>query len=184
MSCWHQGHCGWHCSWPAQWWSFFYSKVLLGRNQSSSCELWSAGYFRWLFLHNLFRSLEAPLGVLRGSAVLNGFYRLCGARIGRGVRLESVALSDLELIAIDDDASIGRDANLQPAHIRDGMLFRQPIHIQEAAASASVHTLRSLAAQGLRRERIYPVWQWLEAHRIPSSTNSPADSPASVRQRI
>jgi glycolate oxidase len=73
--------------------------------------------------------LEVPLGVLRGTAVLNGFYRLCGARIGRGVRLDSVTLSDLELIAIDDDASIGRDANLQPAHIHDGMLLRQPVHV-------------------------------------------------------
>jgi len=37
------------------------------------CELWTPRYFRWLFLHNLFRSLEIPLGVLRGSALLNVF---------------------------------------------------------------------------------------------------------------
>ena len=104
-------------------------KLACGRLKTS-CDLWSFDYFRWLFLHNLFRSLEVPLGVLRGTSLLNMFYRLCGANIGRGVRLYSVSMQDLELVTIGDDTIIGRDANIQPAHIADGRLVRQPIQIE------------------------------------------------------
>jgi glycolate oxidase len=104
-------------------------KLACGRLKTS-CELWSFDYFRWLFLHNLFRSLEVPLGVLRGTSLLNMFYRLCGASIGRGVRLYSVSMQDLELVTIGDNTIIGRDANIQPAHIADGRLVRQPIRIE------------------------------------------------------
>ena len=97
-----------------------------GMNQ---CELWSPQYFRWLFVHNLFRSLEIPLGVLRGSPLLNMFYRLCGAKIGRGVQLHSVTLHDLDQLQIGDRTIVGRDVNLQPALIRGGALVRRPILI-------------------------------------------------------
>jgi len=56
---------------------------LIGRSKRRECDLWSPGYFRWLFAHHLLRSLEGPLGVLRGTAILNAFYRLGGAKIGR-----------------------------------------------------------------------------------------------------
>jgi uncharacterized oxidoreductase len=93
------------------------------------CELWSPAYFRWLFLHNLLRSLEIPLGVLRGTPILNLFYRLCGANIGRGVQLYSVTLHDLHHIHIGDHTIVGRDVNLQPADIRAGTLMCRQIHV-------------------------------------------------------
>ena len=105
-------------------------KLASGRIKSD-CDLWSLDYFRWLFLHNLFRSLDVPLGVLRGTPLLNMFYRLCGAKIGRGVRLYSVSMQDLELISIGDHTIIGRDANIQPAQIVDGRLMRQAIRIDK-----------------------------------------------------
>jgi non-ribosomal peptide synthetase-like protein len=104
-------------------------KLVIEDSKMKSCELWSSAYFRWLFLHNLFRSLEIPLGVLRGTLLLNAFYRLCGAKIGRGVRLDSVTLHDLEFITIYDHAIIGRDVNIQPSHIHQGRLIRQPVFI-------------------------------------------------------
>jgi uncharacterized oxidoreductase len=102
---------------------------LLGSAKMKECPLWSPAYLRWLFVHNLFRSLEIPLGVLRGTPVLNTFYRLCGATIGKGVQLHTVALHDLDNVHIGDYTFVGRDVNLQPAEIGAGMLVRQPIHI-------------------------------------------------------
>ena len=104
-------------------------KLAFGRSEDQECELWSPSYFRWLFLHNLFRSLEIPLGVLRGTALLNAFYRLCGAKIGKGVQLDTVTLHDLELIDIGDHTIVGRDVNFQPADIRAGQLVKEAIQV-------------------------------------------------------
>jgi non-ribosomal peptide synthetase-like protein len=103
--------------------------VGLGGRRQSECALWSMGYFQWLFRHNLFRSLETPLGVLRGSGLLNSFYRCCGARIGRQVRLETLGLQDLHFVRIGNGSVIGRDANIQPATIHKGRLVRRPIDV-------------------------------------------------------
>src|SRR6202012_2083998 len=99
------------------------SRVLADRRMDE-CEVWSPRYFRWLFVHNLFRSLEIPLGVLRGSPLLNLFYRLCGAKIGRGVQLHSLTLHDLHRLEIGDHTIVSRDVNLQPAVISGGLLVR------------------------------------------------------------
>jgi acetyltransferase-like isoleucine patch superfamily enzyme len=104
-------------------------KLAIGRPDQRSCELWSPAYFRWLFLHNLFRSLDIPLGVLRGTTILNAFYRLAGAKIGKGVRLHTLTLHDLDLVTVADATIVGRDANIQPAVIHCGRLVRQAVHI-------------------------------------------------------
>ena len=101
----------------------------LGRGRGHECELWSPAYFHWLLVHQLLRSLEGTLGVLRGSAILNAFYRLGGATIGKGVQLDTVTLRDLECIHIGDHTIIGRDVNLQPAEIRAGRLVKQAIRV-------------------------------------------------------
>ena len=102
---------------------------LIGRSKRRECDLWSPGYFRWLFAHHLLRSLEGPLGVLRGTAILNAFYRLGGAKIGRGVQLDTVTLRDLESIRIGDHTIVGRDVNLQPAQIEAGRVVRHEINV-------------------------------------------------------
>jgi len=101
----------------------------VGRSKRREWDLWSPEYFRWLFVHQLLRSLEGPLGVLRGSAILNGFYRLGGAKIGKRVQLDTVTLRDLECIQIGDDTIVGRDVNLQPAQIQAGRVVKRSIRV-------------------------------------------------------
>ena len=101
----------------------------IGQGTERECELWSSQYFRWLFVHQLLRSVEGTLGVLRGTAILNVFYRLGGATIGKGVQLDTVILHDLEFIHIGDHSVIGRDVNFQPARIHAGRLVKQPIQV-------------------------------------------------------
>ena len=101
----------------------------VGRGSDPERELWGPEYFRWLFVHQLFRSVEGILGVLRGTAILRAFYRLGGATIGKDVQLDTVTLYDLECIHIGDQTIIGRDANFQPARVHAGKLAKQPIRI-------------------------------------------------------
>ena len=103
--------------------------VILGRSRPGRYALWSWRYHRWMMVNNLFRCMEYPLGVLRGTALLNVFYRLCGARIGAGVRLDAADLQDLDLVEIGAGAHVGRDANLQPAVLRHASLILEPVKL-------------------------------------------------------
>ena len=101
----------------------------VGRGSDPEHELWAPEYFRWLLVHQLLRSVEGILGVLRGTAILRAFYRLGGATIGKDVQLDTVSLYDLECIHIGDQTIIGRDVNFQPARVHAGKLAKQPIRI-------------------------------------------------------
>lgn len=107
--------------------------ALLGRQRAGRYALGGMAYHRWLAVNNLFRSLEPMLGVLRGSGALNVFYRLCGARIAKGVRIYAADLQDLDLVQVGTDAYIARDANLQPAQLTKDALVLRPIRIGERA---------------------------------------------------
>ena len=134
---------------------------------------------RWLFP----LALSSQLVPLPGSAA-GGFARIgCAKWILSTLRRQrldavfawsSVALSDLELIAIDDDASIGRDVNLQPAHIRGGMLFRQPIHIGSHCIVGSHASV--LGGARIAAGTHIPSLAVVGGSPHPSSTNSSADT--------
>ena len=132
------------CAWAFKW-------LIVGRQRSGEFLLGSFGYYRWLAVNNLFRSLDSTLGVLRGSTALNLFYQLCGATLGKGVRIETTDLQDPDLIEVGAGSYIGRDANLQPSVLTDGMLVMSPISIGEGALigpQASVFGPTTLPANG------------------------------------
>ena len=96
--------------------------------------LWGARYCGWLAAQNLLRGQDDYLGLLRGTAALSLYYRLLGARIGAGVRIDTLGLTDPRFITIDAGVSIGREAVLQPAVISIASVSREPIRIGEGAA--------------------------------------------------
>ena len=112
------------CAWAFKW-------LIVGRQTAGRFVLGSLSYYRWLAVNNLFRGLDSTLGVLRGSATLNLFYQLCGAKLGKGVRIETLDLQDPDLVEVGAGSYIGRDANLQPAVLTDGVLALGPIAIGE-----------------------------------------------------
>ena len=95
--------------------------------------LWSTRYCGWLTAQNLLRGQDDVLGLLRGTAALPLYYRLLGARIGAGVRIETLGLTDPRFVMIEAGVSLGRDAVLQPAMISLGSVSRQPIQIGRGA---------------------------------------------------
>ncbi len=66
---------------------------------------------RWAFLGSLVGLAKILiLDHLKGMPLLNAFFRLMGARIGRNVLINTCNIFDFDLIEIGDNAFIGGDA--------------------------------------------------------------------------
>ena len=100
---------------------------------AQSFAIWSPAYCRWLVAQNLLRSLDDVAGLIRGTPAARVFFRLLGAQIGPGARLDSLMLTDLRWVRIGPNAVIARDAVIQPARFTDGWVVREPIQVGEGA---------------------------------------------------
>jgi non-ribosomal peptide synthetase-like protein len=85
---------------------------------------------RWAFLGSLVGLAKILiLDHIKGMPLLNGFYRLMGARIGRNVLINTSNIYDFDLIEIGDDAFIGGDAVII-GHVGErGLLRIRPVRI-------------------------------------------------------
>jgi len=85
---------------------------------------------RWAFLGSLVGLAKLLiLDHLKGMPVLNAFFRMMGARIGRNVLINSCNLFDFDLIEIGDDSFIGGDAVII-GHVGErGLLKIRPVRI-------------------------------------------------------
>ena len=90
----------------------------------------SAYAIRWVFLGSLMGI--AKLLILRfllGMPVLNLFYRLMGARIGRGVVINTCNMFDFDLLEIGDGTFVGGDA-VVIGHVGEGGFLKlRPVRI-------------------------------------------------------
>jgi non-ribosomal peptide synthetase-like protein len=85
---------------------------------------------RWAFLGSLVGLAKILiLDHIKGMPLLNGFYRLMGARLGRNVMINTSNLYDFDLIEIGDDAFIGGDAVIIGHVGEKGMLRIRPVKI-------------------------------------------------------
>jgi non-ribosomal peptide synthetase-like protein len=107
--------------------------LLLGRIKPGSHPLW--GWYYWRFWLVRAVSHAAPLRYLAGTPLLNVYYRLMGARIGRDVYFgangsrRSNGLSTFDVVSVGDGASVGIDTSLDGATIDGGMLHIAPVSI-------------------------------------------------------
>lgn len=101
--------------------------ILIGRYRERSIPLWSWTYFRfWLS-----SKLQGLVGLryLCGTPVLSLYYRLMGAKIGRGVILDTDAVGAYDLISIGDDSSVSSESQILAYTVKDGMVHFAPISI-------------------------------------------------------
>ncbi|GAA4700576.1 non-ribosomal peptide synthetase [Pseudonocardia yuanmonensis] len=105
---------------------------LLGRGiRPGRYRLWGRVHLR-LWATDLLLSFT-PLPVLSGSALMPGFLRRLGARVGSEAHLGTSSLSLPPLIEIGDDASIGYGAALRPWVVEDGRVVVGPIRVEAGA---------------------------------------------------
>jgi non-ribosomal peptide synthetase-like protein len=107
--------------------------LLLGRIRPGTHPLWDWYYFRFWLVRAAIHA--APVHFLAGTPWLSVYYRLMGARIGRGVYFgasgsrRSNGLTTFDVVSIGDGTSVGMDTSLDGSWVEGGDLHIAPISI-------------------------------------------------------
>ena len=105
--------------------------TVIGRFKPGVYPLWGLYYFRFWLVERV--AALAPTWLLVGTPLLNTYYRLMGARIGKNVHLASDSIQCFDLVHVDDDAVIGVDASMRGHAIERGKLMLGAVHIGRGA---------------------------------------------------
>ena len=104
--------------------------TLLGRIKPGEYRLWGWFFLRWWLVQKV--SAIAPTSLLACTPMLNGYYRLMGARIGKDCVIETNELHVVDLIEIDDSTSIGVNTHVFAYSVENGKLLLAPVRIGRA----------------------------------------------------
>ncbi|MGZ3650084.1 MAG: Pls/PosA family non-ribosomal peptide synthetase [Bdellovibrionota bacterium] len=118
--------------------------LLIGRYKPGRYPLWGSYFFRW-WLVNRFQAMSGA-AFLKGTPFLAIYYRLMGARVGRGCTLDTVQCSVWDLIEIGDETSIGADTQLLGYRIEKGELLIGAV-VLGRACFVGIHSALGLNVQ-------------------------------------
>ncbi|MFF4182649.1 Pls/PosA family non-ribosomal peptide synthetase [Streptomyces sp. NPDC001691] len=110
--------------------------ILVGRFEAGEHPLWSSFVWRNELYDTFVESLAVPwmAGSFTGTPVLNWWLRSLGARIGRGVWLETYWLPETDLITLGDGASVNRGCVLQTHLFHDRIMRLDTVRLAEGAS--------------------------------------------------
>ncbi|MEV5277228.1 Pls/PosA family non-ribosomal peptide synthetase [Streptomyces sp. NPDC052811] len=110
--------------------------VLVGRFTPGEHPLWSSFVWRNELYDTFVESLAVPwmAGSFTGTPVLNWWLRSLGARIGRGVWLETYWLPETDLITLGDGASVNRGCVLQTHLFHDRIMRLDTVRLADGAS--------------------------------------------------
>ncbi len=94
--------------------------LVIGKYKSGSYPLWSSYYWRFWFVRQIHGLIS--LDPLAGSPLLNIYYRLLGAKIGRDVYLGGIEIIAADLVTIGSNTSINDGASLVGYEVVNGRL--------------------------------------------------------------
>ena len=105
-------------------------QLIFFRSREGDYAFVSSYAIRWAFLGSLVGLAKLLiLDHIKGMPILNAFYRVMGARIGKNVLINTSNIYDFDLIEIGDNAFIGGDA-VVIGHVGErGMLKIRPVRI-------------------------------------------------------
>jgi len=101
--------------------------LIIGRFKSGTYPLFGSYHFRVWLVNQIVGVV--PVEYLTGSPLLNWFYRLMGAKIGKRVYLATDNLGVFDLVSIGDDTSIGHDSSFNVSYATNGHLHLHPIDV-------------------------------------------------------
>lgn len=142
--------------------------TIWGRFTEADLPLWTLGYFRWWLTNLCLAPSYGLIGLFVGTPLAGLFSRLLGAQIGKGVYI-GAPLCELDLITIEDGASIGPGVTLRTHFVEDGCLKLRRIHVGKNAFIGA----QSIIGGGVHigdRARIHPLSCITQALSIESDT--------------
>ncbi|MFD8225990.1 Pls/PosA family non-ribosomal peptide synthetase [Streptomyces massasporeus] len=109
--------------------------TLVGRHRSGEHPLWSSFVWRNELADTFVEVLAVPwlAGAVPGTPVMTAWLRGLGARIGRGVWVESYWLPETDLVTLRDAATVNRGCVLQTHLFHDRILRTDTVVLREGA---------------------------------------------------
>ncbi|MFF5575402.1 Pls/PosA family non-ribosomal peptide synthetase [Streptomyces luteogriseus] len=109
--------------------------ALVGRHNSGEHPLWSSFVWRNELADTFVEVLAVPwlAGAVPGTPVMTAWLRGLGARIGRGVWVESYWLPETDLVTLRDAATVNRGCVLQTHLFHDRILRTDTVVLREGA---------------------------------------------------
>ncbi|RJQ80751.1 amino acid adenylation domain-containing protein [Pseudonocardiaceae bacterium YIM PH 21723] len=106
--------------------------VLVGRIRTGEHPLWSGFVWRNELAATFTESLAVPwlARAMYGTPLLNGWLRLMGARVGRGVWCETHWLPEADLVSVADGATVNRACVVQTHLFHDRLMRLAPVRIE------------------------------------------------------
>ncbi|MER7183144.1 Pls/PosA family non-ribosomal peptide synthetase [Streptomyces hyaluromycini] len=109
--------------------------LLVGRHRSGEHPLWSSFVWRNELADTFVEVLAVPwlAGSVPGTPVMTAWLRGLGARIGKGVWVESYWLPETDLVTLEDAATVNRGCVLQTHLFHDRILRTDTVVLREGA---------------------------------------------------
>ncbi|GHI08912.1 amino acid adenylation protein [Streptomyces cellostaticus] len=109
--------------------------LLVGRHRAGEHPLWSSFVWRNELADTFVEVLAVPwlAGAVPGTPVMTVWLRGLGARIGRGVWVESYWLPETDLVTLEDAATVNRGCVLQTHLFHDRILRTDTVVLREGA---------------------------------------------------
>ncbi len=111
--------------------SIIFKWLVIGRIKPGKYKLWGSYYFRFWLVGKV--TAICPIIYFSGTAIMNWFLRLMGAKIGRNCYINTSAIDVFDLVTMDDNVSICTDTHLRGYTIEDGWLKIGTIELGENA---------------------------------------------------
>ncbi|WP_230487079.1 Pls/PosA family non-ribosomal peptide synthetase [Nocardioides anomalus] len=145
--------------------------VLVGRHRPGAHPLWSGFVWRNELADTFVEVLAAPwfARAVAGTPLLNVWFRLMGARIGRGVWCESYWLPETDLVELGDGVTVNQGTVVQTHLFHDRMLTTDRVVLKRGATLGPNSVILPAATLG-RHATVGPVSLVMRGESVPDGT--------------
>jgi non-ribosomal peptide synthetase-like protein len=145
--------------------------LLVGRLRAVEHPLWSSFVWRSELADTFVEVLAGPwlVGSAVGTPLLNGWLRTMGARIGRGVYLDTYWLPEADLVSLGDGVSVNRGCVLQTHLFHDRIMSMSEV-LMDDGSTLGPHGIILPGAKVGARATIGPASLVMRGEGVPADT--------------
>jgi len=145
--------------------------LLVGRLRPSAHPLWSSFVWRNELADTFVEVVAAPWFAhnVAATPLLNAWFRLMGAKIGRGVWCETYWLPETDLVELGDGATVNQGSVVQTHLFHDRMLAMDRVTLKRGATLGPNSVILPAATLG-RHATVGPVSLVMRGESVPDKT--------------